>query len=366
LSTLSENQKPTLLEMEEWARNPSEENWRNLLRVLTDIYVSGIGEGSIEHGDAYADVACRLLDEVAVEVRAELSARVAPLAQFPDRVVLRLAHDEDDSVAAPVLQESPVLSEQELLSIVEMMLPARSLAISKRPTLDKKLTGVLVGQGDSDVIRSVAANHGASFSDQTYRKVAEKAKSDQTLRESLVDRGDMTPAVVVQLTPFLDDELKRRLRSMDSEESGSLLDSLNEITNEAPKKPISRSDRVTADVAIEQIRTGAAKLDETVTKMSSGGHLETLCMVIAAIAELPDAMVMSAFSNTNGNRLAIICKGMGLSSSTFTAVGQLRAKRAGIPSSVSLKYIESYTKLSSSEAAKTLKTLQAESAAAKK
>lgn len=344
--------------MEDWARNPSEENWRNLLRVLTDIYVSGVGAGMTEHGDAYADVACRLLDEVAVEARAELSSRIAPIAEFPGRVVMRLAHDEDDVVAAPVLQNSPVLSQQDLLEIIEKMLPERTLAISKRATLDKRLTGVLVGQGDANVIRSVAANHGASFSDQTYRKVAEKAKTDAELRESLVDRTDMTPAVVVQITPFLSEELKKRLQSMDKEEGGSLLDSLSEIANESPKKPVSRSDRVTADVAIEQIRSGAAKLDETVTRMAASGHLETLCMVLAAIAELPEAVIVSAFASTNGNRLAIICKGLSLSNATFATVGQLRAKRAGIPGSVSIKYIESYPKLNSSEAAKALKAMQ--------
>lgn len=351
-------QKPNLSEMEDWARNPSDENWRQLLNVLTDMYVSSMGSGAAEHGDAYSDVACRLLDQVATDVRAELSTRISEIEEFPDQVVLRLAHDEEDEVASPVLEKSPVLDQKELMSIVSKMIPARSLAISKRSSVDKKMSEVLVSIGDPEILRAIAANPGAEFSDKTYRKVAEKAKSDEALRENVIDRADLTPAIKIQIMPFLSEELKERLRALDATPSGSLLDSLSEVTNEEAKKPISRSERASATVAVEQIQSGASRVDETVLKMASGGQSNTLCLLIAALAELPEEEVLTAFAEASGTKLSILCKALGVSNATFGEVAQLRATRVGVSDSVSERYASAYTKRVRAEALEALKAMQ--------
>ena len=201
---------PTLDELQAWARDPSREKWRNLIAALTDLFVENIDTDNAEHGEAYAEVVCRMLDQVATEVRKELSERVAPIERFPGRVVRRLASDEEAEVATPMLEHSPVLTEKDLITVIEMMMPDHNKAISKRKQLNEKLTDALVKRGDVETVRSMTANPGAKFSPKTYRIVAERAKTDVGLQESLVSREDLTHVITCQITPFLSEELKAR------------------------------------------------------------------------------------------------------------------------------------------------------------
>ena len=263
---------PTLEELQAWARDPSREKWRNLIGALTDLFIENIEADSSEYGDAFAEVICRMLDDVATEVRKELSERVAPMESFPGQVVRRLANDEQAEVAMPMLEHSPVLTEKDLIGVIEMMLPDHTRAISRRKKLNEKLTDVLVRRGDAEAVRSMAANPGAKFSPKTYRIVAEKAKTDVDLQESLVSREDLTHVISLQITPFLSEELKARLRALDAPpEGGSLLDSLSEITSESERKAKARKERAAVYSLIEQVLAGTANASEEMIKITETG-----------------------------------------------------------------------------------------------
>ena len=358
MSAATDQRVPTLADLEKWARNPSDDNWPKLLRVLTDLFVANIESHAKQHGDAYSEIVCRLLDEVATDVRTELSERVAPLEKFPGQVVRRLANDQDDSVAGPVLEHSPALSESDLLEIIEKMLPERSLAITRRKEIGRKITDVLVAQGDSQIVRSVAGNPGAAFSDRTMRIVAEKAKSDPDLQGRLVGRGDISHSVAVQLTPFLPQELKDRLNVLDASESGSLLESLSEVTGDSGGTKPSRKNQVEARVAIDEVRAGNATMDETAAKIAALGHVSVLFMFLGEMAGVAEKTIAGSFTSKNGTPFAVFCKGLRLSQPAFTSIAQLRAKRLGTSAADSIRYIDGYAKLSANEAEKTLKMLQ--------
>ncbi len=54
-------------------------------------------------------------------------------------------------------------------------------AISERPTLSPSVTDVIVRRGDREVVRSVAANAGAQFSDDGYSGLIKRATDDGVL-----------------------------------------------------------------------------------------------------------------------------------------------------------------------------------------
>jgi len=358
VSTASGERVPTLAELQKWARDPTGDNWQNLLRVLTDLFIADVESNAARYGEAYSEIVCKMLDDVAADVRAELSERIAPMAHFPDKVVQRLAHDEETSVSAPVLEHSPVLTEADLLGIIEMMTPDRTLAISKRKQLGKKITDVLIANGDEAVVRSVTANPGAAFSERTMRKVAERAKHDPELCGSLVDRADISQAVMVQLTPFLSEEIKARLEAFDEKDSGSLLDSLSQVTGESDKGEPSRKNRIEAFAAIEQVKSGQASMDETAARIAAVGHASVLFLFIAEMGQIAEKSVSGAFAAKNGTPFAVMCKGLRLSKQTFSAIAQLRAKRVGMSDADTSRYVEAFTRLNAGEAEKTLKMLQ--------
>ena len=350
---------PTLDELRAWARDPSREKWRNLIAALTDLFIENIEADSSEHGDAYAEVICRMLDDVASEVRKELSERVAPIESFPGQVVRRLANDEEAEVATPMLEHSPVLTEKDLIGVIEMMLPDHTRAISRRKQLNEKLTDALVKRGDAEAVRSMAANPGAKFSPKTYRIVAEKAKTDVDLQESLVSREDLTHVISLQITPFLSEELKARLRALDAPpEGGSLLDSLSEITSESERKAKARKERAAIYSIIEQVLAGTANASEESIKIAETGDYSALTHFLAGIAQLPDETVSSSFSNSNGMPLAIMLRGLSLSIEAVTAISKVRGHHLNLSEKDNAAFVESFAKIGARDAEKSLQMLR--------
>lgn len=345
----------SLGELEELARKPSSENWHHLLRGLTDHFLLHADAYADQYGDAFSDVICRILDEVSTESRTELSNRVAPLEQFPSEIVKRLAHDEY-AVAAPVLEFSPTLSDSDLIGIAGIVMQDHWLAISRRKQLGARLTDALVKYNDPEVIREMAGNPGAKFSDSTYRVVAEKAKQDTLLQEKLVDRDDLSPTLAIQLNPFLSDELKSKLNSGVVETTTGLLDSLSEITNE--KDTPKEQDLANVQVSIQRVKEGKADISEVVTNLADQERFSGVCIFLAGVADLPEKTITSTLLNLNGLPAAVTCKGLGLTQDAFEAISHLRCERLHLPNTELVSQVARYADLNVEDAKKTLAVLQ--------
>src|ERR1700687_5524858 len=76
------------------------------LRRITDLFVDSADELQDEQVALFDDVLGRLIEEIGVRARAELSSRIAPLANAPSKVIQRLARDDGIEVAGPVLSNS--------------------------------------------------------------------------------------------------------------------------------------------------------------------------------------------------------------------------------------------------------------------
>src|SRR5262249_59201929 len=98
------------------------------------------------------------------------------VANAPERVVRRLAHNDAIGVAGPVRSQSPRLGEADLVDIAASKSQAHLLAIARRGALGESVTEVLVRRGNPYVKRSVAANPAASFSPAAYGELVASAR----------------------------------------------------------------------------------------------------------------------------------------------------------------------------------------------
>lgn len=356
---------PSLDDLKAWAKDQSGKNWERLLSGLTDIFLSHSEENASRYGEDYADIVCRLLDQVDEEGRAELAQRISEEVHYPGKVVLRLAKDEH-TIAAPVLEKSPVLQDADLLDVIGAKTSQHSLSISRRKQLGHKITDMLVAHGDPEIVRSMAANPGATFSEKTYRLVAEKAKSDPLLQQSLVGRQDLTQALAVQIAPFLSEELRGKLQASQSgapsatgkREGPSLLDSLDEVTKETGTKKSSRPAPKPEAAAEEDMLPANSRLDKIARQMAEADQSGALCIALKDAGRVSEDMVSKALFNRNGRPISVLCRALNLSSQTFEAIARMRANTLGQPGKDVAVLVAAYGEIPASEAASTLKKLQ--------
>jgi uncharacterized protein (DUF2336 family) len=178
-------------ELEEAVQGGSREKRIDTLRRITDLFLVAPAQLSNEQIGVFDDVLAHLIVRVETKARAELANRLAPIAQAPNDVIQRLAHDDEIAVAGPVLAQSPRLSTSDLVSIAQQKGQAHLLAIAGRSTIEKQVTDVLVDRGNRDVMHTLAGNTGAAFSDTGYSTLARRAEGDESLVEKLGRRLDM-------------------------------------------------------------------------------------------------------------------------------------------------------------------------------
>ncbi len=98
---------------------------------------------SIELTDAETESARQVLDlmcnDAAVLVRRALAVTLRNSPKLPRDIAIRLAKDVD-AIAIPVLKNSPVITDEDLVEIVLSGSPEKQTAIAQRPTLGEGLT----------------------------------------------------------------------------------------------------------------------------------------------------------------------------------------------------------------------------------
>ena len=186
-------------EFEQTLNRASDAQQRNMLRRVTDLFCDGVDGYSEEHVDVFDDVLGRLLGKADNQSLIELSGRLASLGRAPRGLVRRLSGDDNIAIAGPVLQQSPMLEDQDLVDIARTKSQAHLAAIAGRDGLDEAVTDILIDRGNAEIVRNAVNNAQARFSEIGFVKLVSSADGDKELAKAISFRPDLPP----ELVPFV-------------------------------------------------------------------------------------------------------------------------------------------------------------------
>ncbi len=146
----------------------------------------------------------------AAMVRRALAVTLRQSPNLPHDVAQALIRDVD-SIAVPVLEYSPVLTDEDLLEVLRSKAAGKMLAISHRKRITGELVKAILRYGDSRTIASLAANDGAEIGARLGAEMLEIYKDDDLIKESFIARKDLPPLVVEKLLTMISGEAARKL-----------------------------------------------------------------------------------------------------------------------------------------------------------
>src|SRR2546423_14311411 len=183
---------PNLIdEIEDALASKTEEKRAAALWRITDLFIAGSDSYAEDHVTLFDDVIGRLATTIETNARAKLSTRLARVPNAPLGVIRSLAADHAIAVAEPVLRQSPRLDDEYLKATAATHSQQHLLAIAQRAALSEHVTEVLVERGDRDVVRSVAQNNGARFSNAAFKTLVERSVVDDVLAVHVGTRHDL-------------------------------------------------------------------------------------------------------------------------------------------------------------------------------
>jgi len=173
-----------------------------------------------------------LVGDVETQVRRSLSLAVASSDKLPVQVASRLARDRIE-VAQPVLEQSPLLDDAELIEIVRTNAMQYALAVAGRERVSEQLADVLVDSGEQRVVARLVGNAGAELSNKTLRRVLEDWRDDKQVQDRLVRRPALPFELIEHMVGAIGDRIEWELvqtRRMDPHEARALMQAVRERT----------------------------------------------------------------------------------------------------------------------------------------
>lgn len=357
------NQLADLLKL---ARSKSNDARSQLVENITDMFLSDQGRLSEHERALMSDILGKLIHQVESDIRRELSeAIVKSGVDMPD--VAKLLASDEVEIARPLLEQSDLLKDPDLIEIIRMRTDEHRMSIAMRDNITEPVSNALIEYGSEDVIEALLGNHDAQLSRRAMEYLVMESRRVDRFQEPLVMRSDLPGELACRMYWWVSAALRKKLLSEFD---------LDEVQVEHAVK------RATSAAIIEQENEQSAyvRAQRLVRRMSENGELTIQFLInslrqqrvpvfVAGIGELGGVDFKTAwriFSDRGGESFAIISKAIGVDRSQFTSmfllIGQAReggsAKSPGVLQSI----LELFDQVSESNARGALQIWQRDSA----
>jgi uncharacterized protein (DUF2336 family) len=275
-----------------------------------------------------------LAQDQATRVRQVLAETLKDVACAPAHVIQRLARDTEVVVASPVLEFSPLLTDQDLIEIIEIGCVAGKLrAISRRQGVGEGVAEAIVGTEDAGAITSLLENKSAQIREETLDGLVEAAVNVSAWHEPLVNRPALSLKAVRKLAGFVAESL------LDILEARADLD---KKTKKIVAKEVRR--RLDGDRRDQKIITGEERARQmferhelkegALVSALNAGDRDLVRYGLALLGRLPITLVDHVLSARSAKGVTALAWKAGCS---MRFANQLQVRLGGIPPGQALK-----------------------------
>lgn len=239
-------------------------------------------------------------------VRRALSEALKSLPNAPHDVVRTLALDPEATVATPVLEFSPVLTDEDLQEVIRSSpMTAQLVAISRRINVGEEVCMAIVGAGNVDAITALLKNDSAQIREETLDAIIDAAPRQVSWHEPLVHRRHLNAKAALRIAEFVAQSLVQTLAQrtdLDKETTATLgkmvLEKLrrdDERTGLSPDDPDVILDPAALEVAKRQVdalaQRNRLRPEHIMMQLAADGSTSLVVAALARMADLPIAAV---------------------------------------------------------------------------
>ncbi len=155
-----------------------------------------------------ADLVFEVIDVLSQDslprVRGMISEQVRSLDTVPPGIIRRLARDADAIVAAPVLEYSPLLTDDDLIEIVMMGCESNALsALARRKNLSSSVSQAVAETEDEQAVPMLLTNASASLNDETLSAIVDAAATQPGWHMTLAGRKGMSLKLIRNMARYI-------------------------------------------------------------------------------------------------------------------------------------------------------------------
>jgi hypothetical protein len=257
-----------------------------------------------------------LIDKVEVAVRRNIADYLGPRDDVPKDLIAFLANDTVH-VAYPILRESPLLDDLDLMRLIDGHGTGHALAVATRAELSPAVSGKLIQLDDETVDVQLARNLTAHIAPNDLDVLVDRAVDRTGLRAPLAHRSDLGDDLARRLYTMVGDALRKHITEHYDIDSAAVSDAVDNAVLEGLDDPNPLSKALAGGWAdAPQEATPAARLLSKAVR----GDLEGMAVIFAERTRLPLPTARWVFERADGQTLAVALKAVGVDTYAYVSI----------------------------------------------
>lgn len=176
-------------------------------KVAADLSGSGLTTSEVKLAQDIVRVLARDVEE---KVRASLALGLRHSPHLPRDVAKKLA-DDIEYIALPMLADSLVLTDEDLIEIVRHGSSSKQEAIAGRPNLTEGVSDALITHAEEPAIVVLMGNNTASIAEDSFNRAVTRFADSSRVKEAMVLRDKLPITVAERLITMVSKALQTHL-----------------------------------------------------------------------------------------------------------------------------------------------------------
>jgi uncharacterized protein (DUF2336 family) len=143
-----------------------------------------------------------MAQDAAVLVRRALAVALKNSPKLPHDIAVKLAQDIE-TIALPIILNSPVLTDADLVEIVRVCPPSKQAAVASRENLSVIVTGAIAAYGAPEAVQRAVANDNALFDEDGLTTALDRFAGVSSITSAMVHRSELPLSITEKLVSLV-------------------------------------------------------------------------------------------------------------------------------------------------------------------
>ncbi|HEU0096070.1 MAG TPA: DUF2336 domain-containing protein [Rhizomicrobium sp.] len=300
------------------------------LAVASLYRIQGTGLNERER-ELMREILRRLTRDVEMAIRVALAQRLCEDTTAPHDLIMLLV-DDSIEVARPLILNSPLLTEADMLRLIAEAGIGHQEAVAGRARIGIPVTDALASSENETVLMALVRNATAKISTGSYERLVQKSRALSGLQEPLIKRPDLPPQLASNMCGWVSDALKSYIitnyRMAPKSVDAVLTDARAALSREpaAPREqPLDSAQKL-----IEKLATSGQLKAGFLMRVLSQGQTDLFDLAFARLLNLELEIFRKCFYEQGARNVALACRAAGIDRAVFPTVFNLSRQGRGM------------------------------------
>lgn len=270
----------------------------------------------------------QLTFQVEMSVRHALAEQLATDESAPHELILMLANDQIE-VARPVLAGSPVLTGDDLFSLVSQTSQDHQAAVATRPDLPAAVVNRLADSESDVVLQALAANTRAPIGEAAMARLVERSRGRPAVQEPLLRRTDLPNQLAGTMYVWVSDSLRQYILDNFEVDARTIAQAMSAAVQTAANRPADKAEASPARRLVDKLASAGQLRAGFLLKALHQGQMDLFEEAFARLLGTDPARARNIIFESGAKGLALACRAVGIDRSVFMTIFNMTRAAAG-------------------------------------